>query len=346
MTFVSTIGQSQDQVARLKNLQVQLGTLQNQVATGKKTQLFKGLDTDVVVTKRARADFKKLETYLQNIERADNRIQQMTNGLSAIQKQVNDVIDAVTNQTQKGEVELDFIRRLAENSFDMIIDVLNQKDGDAFIFTGSDTSTQPLIETGSLDAYYGNLNAQWSSGLLPITPPNTTIDQEYISRYQNIPEVTLGLSGSLQNAKQVFVRADDTVEINYTVLANDPAFKDIISAITALKNIADLDAAPGVDEAAQEDNFFSVFNSIAVTLTKAVDSLDNERFKLSTAQVQMSRIKTDHTYEKNVLQNTIADVENIDLNEVALKVTALSTQLEASYQVTALISQLNLSNYL
>lgn len=346
MTFISSLGQQQSQTVRLGSLQLQLSLLQTQVATGKKSATMKGLGVDVVITNRARADFNRIEGYLQNIERAETRIKQMEQGLKTIQNQVNNVIDSVVNQTQEGEVELDFIRRLAENSYDFIIDALNMKDGDAFIFAGSDTSTQPITDTGSLDAFYGNLNAEWAAGTLAVTPPNTTISEEYISRYKNIPPVTLGYSGSLSNAKQVFVRADDTVEFNYTVLADNPAFQDIVAGVTALKNIADLDIAPGATEQEKEKNFFAVFNDIARTLTAAVDSLDQERFKLQTTLVNADTVRKELTLEKKALLDTVSDIENIDLNEVALKVTALQTQLEASYQVTAIVSQLNLSNFL
>ena len=179
MASISTLGQQMDQVIRLKSMQMQLGVLQNQVATEKKTQLFKGLGTDVILSKRARADVQRLETYIQNIDRGNIRINQMTSGISAIQKQVNDVIDSVVNQTQKGDVELDFIRRLAENTYDFLLDKLNLKDGDAYVFAGSDTSTRPVSDTGALDAYFADLNAEWAAGTLTINPPNTIYSRAY-----------------------------------------------------------------------------------------------------------------------------------------------------------------------
>ncbi len=346
MTFISSLGQQQSQTVRLGSLQLQLSLLQTQIATGKKTATMKGLGVDVVITNRARADFQRMESYLQNIARAETRIKQMEQGLKTIQNQVNNVIDSVVNQTQEGDVEMDFIRRLAENSYDFILDTLNMKDGDAYIFAGSDTSNKPISDTGSLDAFYGNLNAEWTAGTLTVTPPNTTISEEYISRYKNIPAVTLGYSGTISNAKQVYVRADDTVEFNYTVLADNPAFRDIVAGVTALKNIADLDTAPGATEEDRQKNFFAVFNDIARTLSAAVDSLDQERFKLQTTLVNADTVRKELTLEKKILLDTVSEIENIDLNEVALKVTALQTQLEASYQVTAIVSQLNLSNFL
>lgn len=346
MTFISTAGQAQDQVLRLKQLQIQLGTLQGQVASGKKTNLFKGLETDTIISKRTRADFQRLESYISNIDRGNMRIDMIMSSVTAIKTQTNNAIDSIVNQTQQGEVELDFIRTLADNAFDFIVDTLNTKDGDAYIFSATDTTTQPIIDSGALDAFFGDLNAQWSAGTLTINPPNTTIAEEYISRYRNIPATTLGFSGSLSNAKNVYVRADDSVEINYTLKADNDAFKDIVAGVMALKNIAELDSAPGATESDQEDNFFAVFNDVAKLLTDAVDALDLEGFKLGTAQVQLRDIRVNHVTEKNVLKNITDSIENVDMNEVALSVTALSTQLEASYQVTALVSQLNLSNFL
>lgn len=346
MSFISTMGQTQDQIGRLKNLQMQLGTLQTQISTGKKSQTLKGLGNDVIITKRARADFQKLDSYMLNIDRANTRIAQMQGGLSTIKTQANNVLDSIVNQTQKGEVELDSIRRLADNAYDFIVDTLNLKDGTAFIFAGSDTASQPIIDSGAIDAYYADLNAQWSAGTLPITPPNTTISEEYISRYRNIPEVTLGLSGTLTDSKQVYVRADDTVEINYTLKANNQAMKDILTAVSAMRNISNLDVAPGATEQEQEDYFFEVFNDVAKLISSAVDQLDVEGFKLSTAQAQLNDVRKEHVIEKNTLLNTISSIEDIDLNEAAVKIQSLGVQLEASYQVTSLVSKLSLANYL
>lgn len=346
MTFISTLGQTQDQIGRLKNLQLQLGNLQGQISSGKKSQDFKGLGTDGITTQRARANFQKLDSYLQNIERADTRIKLMMTGIDGVKTQANYVLDAIVNQTQEGKVELDSIRRLADNAYDFIVDTLNLQDANAYIFAGSDTSTQPLSDSGSLDTYYADLNAQWSAGTLTVTPPNATIAEEYISRYRNIPEVTMGLSGSLKDAKSVYVRADETVEVNYTLKADNQAFKDIIATVTAMKNIANLDAAPGADYEEQQEMFFAVFNDMAKNLTAAVDKLDLETFKLSTASVQLNDVKAAHTTEKNVLLNTISNIEDVDLNEAAVKIQALGNQLEASYRVTALVSQLSLASFL
>lgn len=346
MTLVSTLAQSQDQISRLKNLQLQLGTLQTQISSGKKTQSFQGLGVDTTVSVRSRANFNKLDSYIQNIDMMDTRIKQMLQGVGGIQKQTKTVIDSLNGQIQAGDIDVSTVKRLAANAYEFVTSTLNMKDGTAFIYAGSDASVQPFTDSGSLDSYLTDLNTQWSNGTLTINPPNTTISQEYISRYRNIPQVTQGFSGGIKAAKPVYVRADDQVELNMTVMANDPSLQDIVSSLAALKDIGDLNNAPGATDQEKKDNFYAVFNDITKRLTAATAKLDNQGSDLAEVQAQMAIIRQDHVTEKATLLDTIASVEDVDLTEASVKVQALGTQLQASYQVTALVNQLSLSNFL
>jgi flagellar hook-associated protein 3 FlgL len=346
MTFVSTLAQTQSQIARLKDLQFQLGTLQSQISTGKKTQTFSGLGADVTASIKSRGNFNRLDSYIQNIDMSTTRIKLQLQGISGIQDQTKIIIGAMQGQIQAGDIDVSTIKRLADSAYQYVVSTLNLKDGNAYVYAGSDTSVQPVTDSGSLDSYMSSLNAQWTAGTLPITPPNTTIAEEYNSRLASIPQVTQGYSGSLGSAKSVYVKADDQVNINTTVLANDPALQDIVRALAALKDIGDLNQAPGGSAQAQKDNFYAVFNNITTTLQSASTKLDTQGSNLAYAQAQLTTIRDDHVQEQATLQDTIDNVENVDLNEAAVKVQALGTQLQASYQVTALINKLSLSNYI
>lgn len=346
MTFISTLAQTQNQITRLKDLQVQLGTLQQQISTGKKTQTFSGLGADVTTSIKSRANFNRLDSYIQNIDISSTRVKLQLQGVSGIQSQTKIVIDAMNGQIQAGDIDVSTLKRLANSAYEYVVSTLNLKDGNSYIYAGSDTSVQPMTDSGSLDSYMTNLNAQWAAGTLPITPPNTTISQEYNTRLAAIPKVTQGFSGSLENAKSVYVKADDGVNINTTILANDPSMQDILRSLAALKNIGDLNNAPGATPEEQKTNFYAVFNNITTTMTTANAKLNSQASDLAYAQAQLTNIRDDHVQEKATLQDTIDNVENIDLNEAAVKVQALGTQLQASYQVTALINKLSLSNFI
>ncbi|MCA0399610.1 MAG: hypothetical protein LCH38_02210 [Proteobacteria bacterium] len=70
----------------------------------------------------------------------------------------------------------------------------------------------------------------------------------------------------------------------------------------------------------------------------------NSDFGRSTAQV--IETKQRHNDRKEFLSGLLAEIENVDNEEVAVRLTSLRTQLEASYQATARVSQLSIVNYL
>ncbi|QQG36441.1 MAG: hypothetical protein HYS17_01220 [Micavibrio aeruginosavorus] len=357
MTFVSTIGQSLDQVERLKILQSQLGTLQTQLTTGKKTELFKGLGSDVITSKKSRASFNALDNYLTNIETANRRMSMTTNIIEEVKAQSEGLLGSLELQTQEGEYEIEALGQYADNLQGFIANLLNEKDGDRYLLGGANTLDKPLTDTGGLDTYSLNQIEDWVNGVI-------TTDQ-FIQSYRDKTQLTdtiVGYSAEIASGetKAVTVRVDDNAEIDYTVMANADPFRNIMIAISMVKNIdAVLDevtleandppgtvTAPGANQEEQNENFYRVFNDLAAMLNKALDQIDTERFKLAQAQAQTAQIADNHKFEKNMLATAIADVEDVDINEVAVRLNALTVQLEASYRVTATISNLNLATFL
>ncbi|MCB9988529.1 MAG: hypothetical protein H6868_04235 [Rhodospirillales bacterium] len=357
MASISTTRQSLDQIERLKIMQTQLATLQYQISSGKKTRLFKGLENDVLSSERARADYKSLDTYINNITVADRRIKLMGNTLESAQQQATNVLNALEIQTQQGEIELDTINDLATNVQKFLYTLYNQKDGDRYLFGGAETQAQPISDTGSLDTYQVTRISDWLA---------TTIDSDQlVDSYRDtaqLNDTVVGYSAELSsgNVRNVFVRVDESAELDYTVLANSDGFRDIMVAVSMIKNLtgtleevtreaddpATLVTAPGADQSEQNTNFYQVFNDLARMLSDAIDNLDLDRFNLSQTQAQMTQIMQNHEIEQNLQLDVISQAEDIDLNETAVNLNMLQLQLEASYRVTASVSQLSLVNYI
>lgn len=346
MTLVSTLGQAMAQIERIKQQQVQLGDLQQQLATGKISDNFIGLGTNITVSERARADFNELDTYMANISRGNVRIEQKLTALDTIQKQAQNVADAMAGQPQEGEIDMDTIKRVAETAFDFVIQMLNVQDGDAYLFGGADSGTPPIRNTGSLDAFFSSLNPLWENGTLTVNPPNGDVTEEYMARYNAAGDANIGYSNSLKDAKKTLLRVDHNVEVDYTVLANDPAIRDILVTLGAIKNLPEVADAPGAGIQEKKDNFFKVFNELATKITETIDDVDGLKFKLNSAQVVMDQTEKIHTKDKNTLSNTISRVEDADLAETASKLQFLQIQLEATYRVTASIRNFSLVNFI
>jgi flagellin-like hook-associated protein FlgL len=181
-----------------------------------------------------------------------------------------------------------------------------------------------------------------------------------------ITDTVVGYSAALSagTVGKVFVRVDDVSEIDFTVLGNDKSFRDIIVAASAIMNtdlppmidayeppntypgVPDEQGAPGDTVQEMKDNFFEVFNSLTSMVNNAIDDIDKLRFKLEGVRARIDDVKKSHIEQKNLLLNTIGDVEDVDVNEVAVRIQQLQIQLDASYRITAKLQELTLANYL
>lgn len=68
--------------------------------------------------------------------------------------------------------------------------------------------------------------------------------------------------------------------------------------------------------------------------------------EFGSAQTALANAKERHESTKNYLTTTLAGVENVTTEEVATQILALQTRLQASYQVTSMLSRMSLTNYL
>lgn len=349
------MGQAIDQMERIKQVQTLFSNYQAQVTTGKKTNLFKGLGIDVLTSERSRADLDSIEIYKRNIDIADRRLKLMNNAVEEMKAQAINVQNAITVQTQQGEIELDTIHEIAQSVYTFLVDLVNSKDGDRYLFSGSDTQTKPIVTTSLMTTYMTTRVDEWVNGTIDTNALITSYTDDTV-----LVDATVGYAATLSNAGNVFVRADDTKDIDYTVLGNDPAIRDLIVSIGMTANLTgaldeitlDPDdppttvTAPGATVGDQSDNFYRVFNQLAAAINTAIDDLDTIGYRLSGIQAQLDGIGKDHQEDRNNLMSVISNVEDADTTEAALKIKILSTQLEASYRVTALLSDLTLTKFI
>ncbi|MEM8833950.1 MAG: hypothetical protein AAGB32_05360 [Pseudomonadota bacterium] len=375
MTGISNLGQAIDRIDRLKTQQNILDTLSTQIATGKKTQQFSGLDGDVLRSQRARADLNQLDQYTTNIKNASRRIDLMTTSLEQIKAQANNLLNGLTIAPQGGDYpDFETTQELAVDVYDYIIDLMNMRDGDRYLFAGSDSSVKPIDDDGLFSTFLGTyvpdpddrlvnppleqsgFIGDWGAGLI-------TTD-EFINAYQNVNDTILGYSTSLVSGTtgDVRVRVDENSDFEYTVLANTEGLREVLLAIGVVKDMVPPEFAPGAadtpnpldptveppptPDAEQQANFYAVINDLAATIAEATDKIDREIYRLSLTEAQVQTIEESYIYQSDALKTIVADVEDVDLNETVAKIQQAQVSLEASYSVTALISDLTLVNFL
>ena len=400
MAGISTLGQALEQIERIKNQQLRFGMLSTQLATGKKTQVFSGLGTDVLTSQRARTDFSAIDGYIDNITNADRRIKLMLTAIEEFQAQAENFSAALTNFSQEGihsdgdlvvwddpttpddeeaipigsdsaiaDVDFRNLQQMAGSMFEFMVTLLNQQENERYLLGGAETLTKPLNMTGTLDAAITTRLADWKAGNITTDQLIADLEDRTTSggNLDAITDTVIGYNSVLSNnnAGQIFIRVSDRAEIEYSVVANEKGFRDVIVALSYFRSeglppmvdeveidpntglpVILTEGAPGQTTDEMKENFFAVFNRLTGMVEAAIDDVDRLRFKLEGVRARMNEVKIDYQNQKNLILTTISDVENVDMNEVALNIKTMEIQLEASYRVTALTASLSLVNFL
>jgi flagellar hook-associated protein 3 FlgL len=138
-------------------------------------------------------------------------------------------------------------------------------------------------------------------------------------------------------------RVDGSLTVEYGMRANELGFTELAANLAA---VALTDVSAGTDEA--KARHFEVTSRLKSNLgeegvRRAVSSIQIEIAAAHTAAKQASER---HTVATKTIGEMLDSVEGIDQNEVAVQLLALQTRLQASYEATALVSRLSLTNYL
>ena len=374
MTAISTLGQALDQISRLNTQKSTLDTLSTQLASGKKASQFSGLGDDVLRVKRARADIKELDQYNANITNGSRRLQLMQNSIAQMIVQADNVRDALTLGVQQGSyTDLSASKDLATDVQDFMVDLINSRDGERYLFAGSDSSVKPIEDNSAFTTFLGNyvpdpddvtapplqtsgFVGEWGSGLIST--------DEFISAYRSTNENILGYSESLVSGSSgdVRIRVDENTDFDYTVFGNSEGMKNVIIALGVLEQIPTVENTPGALNdptvtAASEDvppspseekqeNFYAVLNDLANLLNEGIEDLRQEQKRLALIEAQISLVKDQNTYQINSFKDIVSEVEDVDLTETATKIQQVQVGLEASFSITALVSDLSLVNFL
>ena len=240
MTNVSTLGQYLSQISQLKTQQQSFGDFALQLSSGKKTQKLSGLGVDVIRTMRARSGVDSLETYNSNITNANRRINLMVTATKEVKAQTDNVIAGLQLALQEGDFpDLESTQQLAESVYNFVIDLINQTDGERYLFGGSDTSEPPLTDRGLFTSTLGNFIPDSSdltnpplvaSGMIGDWGDGTITTDQFIASYKSSSDTVLGFSNALTSgsAGKTTVQVSDTSSFDYTKLANDTSMKEII----------------------------------------------------------------------------------------------------------------------
>ena len=138
-------------------------------------------------------------------------------------------------------------------------------------------------------------------------------------------------------------RVEDGLSVNYGVRANEDAFTSQIKQLAVLSTI-DVSSGSDTDEALYSAVVDRTKGELEATTGN--DSLQSVAAEIAGARTTAQSASDRMTVANTTYQTAVDSAMNVDDTELAVKLTSLQTQIEASYKASSILYKLTLSDYL
>jgi flagellar hook-associated protein 3 FlgL len=346
-TNISTLAISEATRLSRTKLQARLAVGQKEATTGRLADVGQSLGYMAGRTVSLRQELDRLNTFKDTNSVASSRLQLTQTTLEAAAESAQAFIDSLivarSTAAGAGVAVADARAKLITLTGQM-----NTAANGAFIYAGVNTDVKPLtdyfetptpanrqaVATEFVTAFGV---AQSAPGVETITGADmqTFLDGAFAALFDPANWTTTWSAASDQN---ITTRISTNELIETSTNANAEPIRMLASAYTM---VADL----GIEDLNEEAYQAVVDKAIAVT-GEAIGKLTTLRAALGTAEERINNANERMSIQSKIMEEHINLLEGVDPFEASSRVSALLTQVETAYALTARLQRLSLINYL
>nr|WP_294509864.1 flagellin [uncultured Rhodopila sp.] len=341
-------------IANANTLHQQLNTLTAQASSGHVAQTYAGLGSGAAVSLNLNPQLTALQTWQSNISQATGTMQVTQNAMTQLQQIAATFAADMPTLTSGTAQQVDSIASQAQAALAQVAGLLDTQDSGVYVFGGQDTSNPPVPSPDSIlsSGFYTQINAA-VAGLsangaattvattLSIASSNATGTSPF-SAYLSQPAAGIG--------QQVVQTGDGTtVSIGLLASANSNVQSTGTSTtgsymrdlMRALATIGSLSSAQTSDP-----NFTALIQDTTTSLNGAVSAMAEDAGALGNTQATLTTTQTWLSDTATALTGQLSSVQDADEATTLSNLSAIQTQLQASYRMITSEGTLSLANFL
>jgi len=305
MFRVADFAQHQLTLSYTMRTQSSVAERQIEIASGKRAQQYSTVSSDASQLVNIERAVARTEQFNRNIDQALTRLGIMESSTAILVERATEVL-AIMSSAISGENINDVpLEEFAATFLAEAESLLNTQHEDRYLFAGSQTNNRAVDLT---DVAYTP-----QAGL----PGVFTADFDY---YQG-------------DTLQLAVRADETYETTYGITADEPAFEEMLRALSYMDYAgANLDVA--------------VLEQAYTMMKSAVDGLSDIRGRIGASSKVLEAARSGHDDYLTYSTNLVSTLEDVDVAEATTRLAQDEVQLKGSYLSLSRISELSLLSYL
>lgn len=346
-TYISTSAISAATRQSIFKTQEKLAVAQKEVTTGRLADVGATLGYKTGQTISLRQDHARLKTIIDTNSVVSTRLSASQAALKSISDDAQLFIGQLigARNTASGPT---VAQNQAQTALVSFTNALNTALDGAHLFAGINADVKPLTEYFSsptapnrqavADAFFTNFGTDTSDpsiSAISAADMQTFLNGDFAALFDDPAWGTDWSAAADQNVKS---RISTSELIETSANTNTPAIRKLAKALTM---VADL-GAQNLNRGA-----FEVVVDNAIQLAgEAVQDLANEQARLGTAQERIKSANDRMSIQVDIMATQINVLESVDPFEASTRVSALMTQVETAYAMTARIQNLSLLKYL
>ena len=334
--------------AAIARIQRKLSADQESVASGKIANplvtLGAGVSRDLIL----RQQISTIDGYTNSNATVSTRLDATASSLTTLSTSANALLSTLVS-AQAGSTSPSALAEMAKNDLAQLSSQLNLNVGGAFVFGGVNSGATPLtpyFQDGGTSPAQGAVAAAFQAafGTTQSGPGVGSITASQMQSYLSGPFAALftgsswssNWSAATDASASVAVAPGQSISLGPT--ANNPAFQQLAQAYVMLSD----SGAGNLSESAMSQ----LVTSATSTLRSAISSLTAEQANVGAAQSTLSRVGDTMASARTTLESSVSSMESADLPALNTEISQLSTQLQASFELTAQLQNLSLTKYL
>ncbi len=305
MFRVANFAQHQLNLSYTMRTQSSVAERQIEMASGKRAQQYSAISSDASELVNIERSVARTEQFTRNIDQAMTRLGIMESSVAIMVQRSTEVL-AIMSSAISGENINDVPLQEFSNTFlSEMESLLNTQHEDRYLFSGSQTDS-PAIDLND-----------------PAYTPQAGLPGVFTADFDYYQGDNLTLS----------VRTDETFETDYGIRADEPAFEEMLRALSYMDYAgANLDVA--------------VLEQAYTMMKSAVDGLSDIRGRIGASSKVLEAANSGHDDYLTYATNLVSTLEDVDVAETTTRLAQDEVQLQGSYLSLSRISELSLLNYL
>jgi flagellar hook-associated protein 3 FlgL len=344
---VSSFGMAAQTQLQVNQLQKQLTTAQNELSSGRVTDAGVDLGGNEYQSVVLRQAIDQINSFTSSNAVVSTALDATQGALTSVAANGSAFSNALLSaQSSGGDPAL--LQQNALNSLSSFTGLMNTTSTEGYLFAGQNSSAPPLsafdqtppsAAQTALDAAFQSAFgvAIGSPGASAITPAQMQqfLGNQFAALFGDPAWASTWSSAEDQTASN---RISGSQSVNSSVSANDPAFRQMASAMTMVAGLG----LGSLNASTQQ----AVIAAATQAMQAGLQGVTSVKATVGMAQQNLSQANTTNSQQLSFLNSQVSDLESVDPTQLSVQINDLKTQLETTYSLTAQLQNLSLVKYL